>query len=124
FYNQPLLMLSAVLYGNSHQRRLTFGEVVATTDLVFAEDGVNDSIAVVRTDGNVSLRVNGKVDASTGDARTQLLLGHLGAVFPSMPRRLLIGGLESEMTPSTVARYPDVEEIDCVEIEPAVIHAA
>ena len=124
FYNQPLLMLSAVLYGNSHERRLTFGEVVATTDLVFAEDGVNDSIAVVRTDGNVSLRVNGKVDASTGDARTQLLLGHLGAVFHAMPRRVLIVGFGSGMTASAVARYPDVEEIDCVEIEPAVIHAA
>jgi spermidine synthase len=124
FNNQPLLMLSAVLYGNSHERRLTFGEVVATTDLVFAEDGVNDSIAVVRTDGNVSLRVNGKVDASTGDARTQLLLGHLGAVFHSMPRRVLIVGFGSGMTASAVARYPDVEEIDCVEIEPAVIHAA
>jgi len=124
FYNQPLLMLSAVLYGNSHQRRLTFGEVVATTDVVFAEDGVNDSIAVVRTDANVSLRVNGKFDASTGDAQTQLLLGHLGAVLHSMPRRVLIVGFGSGMTASAVARYPDVEEIDCVEIEPAVIHAA
>jgi spermidine synthase len=124
FYNQPLLMLSAVLYGNSHQRRLTFGEVVATTDLVFAEEGVNDSIAVVRTDANVSLRVNGKVDASTGDARTQLLLGHLGAALHPMPRRVLIIGFGSGMTASAVARYPDVEEIDCVEIEPAVIHAA
>jgi len=124
FYNQPLLMLSAVLYGNSHQRRLTFGEVVATTDLVFAEAGVNDSIAVVRTDANVSLRVNGKVDASTGDARTQLLLGHLGAALHSKPRRVLIIGFGSGMTASAVARYPDVEEIDCVEIEPAVIHAA
>ena len=124
FYHRPLLMLSALLYGNSHQRRLTFGEVVATTDLVFAEDGVNDSIAVVRTDANVSLRVNGKVDASTGDARTQLLLGHLGAVFHTKPRRVLIVGFGSGMTASAVARYPDVEEIDCVEIEPAVIHAA
>lgn len=124
FYNQPLMMLSAVLYGNSHQRRLTFGEVVATTDLVFAEDGVNDSIAVVRTDANVSLRVNGKVDASTGDSRTQLLLGHLGAALHTIPRRVLIIGFGSGMTASAVARYPDVEEIDCVEIEPAVIHAA
>lgn len=124
FYNRPLLMLSAVLYGNSHQRRLTFGEVVATTDLVFAEDGVNDSIAVVRTDANVSLRVNGKVDASTGDARTQLLLGHLGAALHNLPRRILIIGFGSGMTVSAVARYPDVEEIDCVEIEPAVIRAA
>src|ERR1051325_1849784 len=124
FYNQPLLMLSAVLYGNSHQRRLTFGEVVATTDLVFAEEGVNDSIAVVRTDNNVSLRVNGKVDASTGDARTQLLLGHLGAALHTKAKRVLIIGFGSGMTASAVARYPDVEEIDCVEIEPAVIHAA
>ena len=124
FYNPPLLMLSAVLYGNSHQRRLTFGEVAATTDLVFAEDGVNDSIAVVRTDANVSLRVNGKVDASTGDARTQLLLGHLGAALHPTPRRVLVVGFGSGMTASAVARYPDVEEIDCVEIEPAVIHAA
>lgn len=124
FYNQPLLMLSAVLYGNSHQRRLTFGEVVGTTDLVFAEDGVNDSIAVVRTDANVSLRVNGKVDASTGDARTQLLLGHLGAALHNKPGRVLIIGFGSGMTVSAVARYPDVEAIDCVEIEPAVLHAA
>jgi len=124
FYNEPLLMLSAVLYGNSHQRRLTFGEVVATTDLVFAEEGVNDSVAVVRTDNNVSLRVNGKVDASTGDARTQLLLGHLGAALHTAPRRVLIVGFGSGMTVSAVARYPDVEQIDCVEIEPAVIQAA
>jgi spermidine synthase len=124
FYNQSLLSLSAVLYGNSHQGRLTFGEIAATTDLVFAEDGVNDSIAVVRTDANVSLRINGKVDASTGDVRTQLLLGHLGAVFHSAPRRVLIIGFGGGMTASGVARYPDVEEIDCVEIEPAVIRAA
>jgi len=124
FQNQSRLSLSAVLYGNSHQGRLTFGEVAATTDLVFAEDGVNDSIAVVRTDANVSLRINGKVDASTGDARTQLLLGHLGAVFHNMPRRVLIVGFGGGMTAAAVARYPDVEEIDCVEIEPAVIRAA
>jgi len=124
FYNRPRLMLSAILYGNSHQRRLTFGEVVATTDLVFAEDGVNDSIAVVRTDANVSLRVNGKVDASTGDARTQLLLGHLGAALHNRPRRVLIIGFGSGMTVSAVARYPEIEAIDCVEIEPVVIRAA
>jgi len=118
------LSLSAVLYGNSHQGRLTFGEVAATTDLVFAEDGVNDSIAVVRTDANVSLRINGKVDASTGDARTQLLLGHFGSRVSHYARRVLIVGFGGGMTASAVARYPDVEEIDCVEIEPAVIRAA
>jgi tetratricopeptide (TPR) repeat protein len=48
----------------------------------------------------------------------------LGAVFEPVPRRVLIIGFGSGMTASAVARYPDVERIDCVEIEPAVIHAA
>ena len=123
-YNRPLLSLSAVLYGNSYQGHLTLGEIAATNDLVFMADGVNDSIAVFRSDNYVALRINGKVDASTGDARTQLLLGHLGAAFEPAPRRVLIIGFGSGMTASAVARYPDIERIDCVEIEPAVIRAA
>ena len=65
---------------NDYQGRLTLNEIAATSDLVFAKDGINDSVAVSRSDNYVALRINGKVDASTGDVRTQLLLGHLGAV--------------------------------------------
>jgi spermidine synthase len=122
--NRSLLSLSAVLYGNSYQGHLTLGEIAATNDLVFAADGVNDSVSVFRSDNYVALRINGKVDASTGDTRTQLLLGYLGAAFGPAPRRVLIIGFGSGMTASAVARYPDIEKIDCVEIEPAVIRAA
>jgi spermidine synthase len=124
FRNQSLLSLSAALYGNTFQGHLTLEEIAATNDLVFSAEGVNDSIAVIRSDNYEALRINGKVDASTGDARTQLLLGHLGAVFHPAPRRVLIIGFGSGMTVSAVARYPDVERIDCIEIEPAVIRAA
>jgi predicted membrane-bound spermidine synthase/tetratricopeptide (TPR) repeat protein len=124
FYNPSLMSLSAVLYGNTYKGHLTVEEIAATNDLIFNAEGVNDSIAVVRTDNSVALRVNGKADASTGDARTQLLLGHLGAAFHSAPRRVLIIGFGAGMTASAVARYPDVEQIDCVEIEPAVLRAA
>ena len=123
-YNPSLFSLSTVLYGNDYQGRLTLNEIAATSDLVFAKDGINDSVAVSRSDNYVALRINGKVDASTGDVRTQLLLGHLGAAFEPAPRRVLIIGFGSGMTASAVARYPDVERIDCVEIEPAVIAAA
>jgi spermidine synthase len=124
FYNPSLMSLSAVLYGNTYKGHLTVEEIAATNDLIFSAEGVNDSIAVVRTDNSVALRVNGKADASTGDARTQLLLGHLGAAFHPAPRRVLIIGFGGGMTASAVARYPDVEQIDCVEIEPAVLRAA
>jgi len=124
FNNKSLLSLSAVLYGNSYQGHLTLSEIATTNDLVFAADGVNASIGVVRSDNYVALRINGKTDASTGDARTQLLLGHLGAAFHPAPRRVLVIGFGSGMTASAVSRYADVERIDCVEIEPAVIRAA
>jgi spermidine synthase len=123
-YNRSLLSLSTVLYGGDYQGRLSLSEIAATSDLVFAKDGINDSVAVSQSDNYVALRINGKVDASTGDTRTQLLLGHLGAAFDPAPRRVLIIGFGSGMTASAVARYPDVERIDCVEIEPAVISAA
>ena len=124
FNNKSLLSLSAVLYGNSYQGHMTLSEIAATNDLVFAEDGVNASVSVLRSDNYVALRINGKTDASTGDARTQLLLGHLGAALHPTPRRVLIIGFGSGMTASAVSRYLDVERIDCVEIEPAVIRAA
>jgi len=124
FNNASLLSLSAVLYGNSFQGLLNLNEVAATNELVFASDGANDSVSVFRSDNYVALRINGKVDASTGDARTQLLLGHLGAAFDPAPRRVLIIGFGSGMTASAVSRYPGVERIDCVEIEPAVLRAA
>jgi spermidine synthase len=125
FFNNPsLLSLSAVLYGNSYQGLLNLPDVAATNELVFAADGANDSVAVFRSDNYVALRINGKVDASTGDARTQLLLGHLGAAFDPAPKRVLIIGFGGGMTASAVARYPGVERIDCVEIEPVVLRAA
>lgn len=124
FSDPALLSFSAVLYGSSYEGRLTLTEMAATKDLVFRTEGVNGSISVVRTDGDVALRVNGKIDASTLDAPTQLLLGHLGAVFHPAPRRVLVIGFGSGMTVSAVARYPDVQAIDCVEIEPAVLRAA
>ena len=124
FNNPSLLSLSAVLYGNSYQGLLNLQDVAATNDLVFSAEGANASVAVFRSDNYVALRINGKVDASTGDARTQLLLGHLGAAFDPAPKRVLIIGFGSGMTASAVARYPDVARIDCVEIEPAVLRAA
>jgi len=123
FYNRSLLAFSAVLYSES-QPHLSVEEIAESTDVIFMADGVNGSVAVTRSDNNVTLRVNGKADASSADARTQLMLGHLGAAFHSSPHQVLIIGFGSGMTVSAVARYPDVERIDCVEIEPAVIQAA
>jgi spermidine synthase len=123
-YNRALSAFSTVLYFNSHSGKLTPAENAATVDLPFVADGLNATIAVNRTDNYFALTTNGKVDASSADTSTQLLLGHLGAVVDKAPRRVLIVGFGSGMTVSAIARYPDIERIDCAEIEPAVIEAA
>jgi spermidine synthase len=122
-YNRALTSFSAVLYFNLHGSNLTLAETAATVDLPFVADGLNASIAVNRTDNYFALTTNGKVDASSSDTPTQLLLGHLGAVVDQAPRRVLVVGFGSGMTISAVARYRDVQRIDCAEIEPAVIEA-
>jgi spermidine synthase len=99
-------------------------EAVRMNDIVFAEDGLNASIAVIQGQNNLALLTNGKADASTNDTLTQLMLGHLGMVFHPAPKKVLIIGFGSGMTASAVARYPDVQQIDIIEIEPAMLHAA
>src|SRR5262249_55105467 len=113
-----------VPYWNLYEGRLTLAETAQTTDIMFAADGLNASISVARAEDYIALRTNGKVDASNHDSTTQLLVGHLGAIFHSAPERVLVIGFGSGMTVSAVARYPEVKHIDCVEIEPAVIRAA
>jgi spermidine synthase len=124
FYNRALAVYGTVLYFDWYEGKLTLAEQAATTDLLFAEDGLNATISAVRTEDYVAIRSNGKVDASNRDRITQLLAGHLGLLFHPTPKRVLIIGFGSGMTVSAVARHPDVERIDCVEIEPAVIRAA
>ncbi|MBI3857326.1 MAG: fused MFS/spermidine synthase, partial [Planctomycetes bacterium] len=76
-------------------------------------------------DGNLSIRVNGKADASTGtsDMPTQRTVGHLGVIHHRDPKRALVIGLGSGVTLGAVACHP-LKAVDCVEISPAGVRAA
>lgn len=124
FYNRALASYSTVLYSNLRHTPLTLAENAGKFAIPFSADGLNASIAVIQAENYLGLTSNGKVDASNRDAPTQLLAAHLGAVFGPPPRRVLIIGFGSGMTVAALAKYPDVERIDCVEIEPAVLEAA
>ena len=124
FYNSALASYSTVLYWNLRQGHLTLAENAGRFAVPFSADGLNSSIAVIQAESYLGLTTNGKVDATNRDAPTQLLLADLGAVFGPPPRRVLIIGFGSGMTAAALAKYPDVERIDCVEIEPAVLEAA
>lgn len=69
----------------------------------------------------LTLRINGKVDASTNglDMMTQQWLAHLPLLHHAAPRKALVIGLGAGITAGTAAEYP-VERVDCVELSPAV----
>ncbi|HXP68656.1 MAG TPA: fused MFS/spermidine synthase [Candidatus Dormibacteraeota bacterium] len=123
-YDPAIANFSMITNRAMYPKTLRLDEIVNRSDLLFSEDGLNASVAVVRSDNFLGLRINGKTDASTGDQLTQMMLGHLGMLVHPAPKKILIIGFGSGMTAFAVTQYPEVEQIDCVEIEPAVIHAA
>lgn len=125
FLYDPLLAnFSVTNHPEGYPAHVSAEEIARTVDLLYTEEGLNATIAVTQSENNLALRTNGKTDASTRDQTSQLLLGHLGLLFNKSPRKVLVIGFGGGMTVSAVARYPDVQQIDCVEIEPAVLHAS
>ncbi len=122
--NPAIATFSPFLYYNPSKTRMTITEWAQSFDILFAKDGLNATVSVAAGEDYISLRTNGKVDASNRDLETQLFSGHLGAIFHPAPRRVLVVGFGSGMTVAALARYPEIERIDCVEIEPGIIEAA
>ena len=122
--NPAIATFAPFLYYDPAKTHLTIEEWAESFDIVYARDGLNATVSVAAGEDYVALRTNGKVDASNRDIETQLFSGHLGAMFHPSSRRVLVVGFGSGMTVSALSRYPEIERIDCVEIEPGIIEAA
>lgn len=95
-------------------------------ELLFARDGHDSTVTVVRVDGEVFLKVNGKTDASTlrEDMVTQTISGHLPLLLhPGAPRKALVIGLGSGVTAGSVLTHPDTSVVS-VELSQAVVDGA
>jgi spermidine synthase len=94
-------------------------------EILFFEEGRESTVAVLGEAGTRFLTVNGKTDASTGaDMPTQKKLAHFPMFFHPFPRDVAVLGLGSGVTLGHVTAYSEVERIDVVELEPAVVKAA
>lgn len=87
-------------------------------------DGRESSVALTAADGYAFL-VNGKSDGHMrGDNGTQVMSGLLGALLHGSPRDALVIGLGTGSTAGWIAAVPAIEQVDVVEIEPAILHVA
>ena len=127
FWNPDLLDRGILIYARQFDSRpeLTIDEHYEDTDVVYFKEGNNASISVRKGENYLGLRTNGKVDASNrDDMQTQLMVGWLPGFYHPNPKSALVIGYGSGVTVGAVSVFPELEEIDCVEIESAVFGAA
>ena len=127
----PLLMTSGVykyasqLNDRSRQGLIEFA--VEDYALLFYDEGLSTVVTVAqsRGTGNIWLANNGKVDASTTiDMPTQVLVSHLPFLFAEDPKDVVVIGLASAITLGAVTQHAELETIEVVELEPAIVEAS
>ncbi len=92
--------------------------------LYWEKDGVESSVAVTANEGYTFV-VNGKVDGhARQDAGTQVMLGVVGAILHSSPRKALVIGLGTGSTAGWLGATPAIQRVDVVELEPAILRVA
>ncbi len=127
-WNRGIMTSGVAIYAQNYANLPTDAlrrEWMTRDDLLFYKEGLTATISVHRSAGSDYLyeKTNGKVDASFGDAPTQLMVGYLPMVFNPRAKRVLVIGMGSGMTAKAVAAFP-VEQLEVAEIEPAVIEGA
>ena len=96
---------------------------VGLSNIIYAEEGLNASVAVSETSGGVRNYHNaGKVQASSEpqDMRLQRMLGHLTHLIPKAPSNALVIGCGAGVTAGAVSIGPLVQRMTIAEIEPLV----
>lgn len=91
---------------------------------VFYRDGLSCTVALaVEGPDALSLRINGKADASLQlpDRLTQLSLGFIPLLYQPHPKRAAVIGLGSGLTLTALSSLPGLELVECAELEPAVV---
>lgn len=107
-----------------HGNQLTYRLHDIRSEVQWEADGVESSLAIRGANG-LAFYVNGKSDGNAlGDAGTQIMLGMVPATLHPQPRTALVVGLGTGETAGWLGAIPEIERVDCVELEPAVVEMA
>lgn len=113
----PLLM-SSDLFGK-----------LSTLNLLFYKEGISSTVTVVQHPTlaklpHLTLAIDGKANASTtGDMKTQVLVGHIPMLLAPEAKNVLSIGHGSGITTGSIAAHP-LNRLVTLEIEPAVVEAS
>ncbi len=122
----PYILDSGVyIYQTKYRDTPLFEELARDWQIVFYKEGVNALITVRNGGDFITLRTNGKADASTNmlDMHSQLMAGYLPLLIKPKANNALIIGLGSGITAGALIQSPYLKSVDCIEIETAVVDA-
>ncbi|HEX7880943.1 MAG TPA: fused MFS/spermidine synthase [Candidatus Eisenbacteria bacterium] len=114
----PYLMASgAYVYADGYAREPDLKKPLHEQRLLLFKEESEAILSVWRSQHVVSLRTNGKVEASSsGDMLTQKMISHLPIVYHKAPEDVLMIGLASGISLGSVLAHPEVRKADCVEM--------
>lgn len=93
--------------------------------LFWEEEGIESSVALLKTGEGLAFTINGKIDgASRGDAGTQVMSGLVGAALHPGPARALVVGLGTGSTAGWLTAVASIQRVDVVELERATWRVA
>lgn len=91
---------------------------------IWEADGVESSVGI-QVDSGYAFLINGKSDGNVlGDKGTQIMVGMVAAALHPAPRKAMVVGLGTGCTAGWLASIDGMEQVDVVELEPAVLHMA
>jgi spermidine synthase len=112
---------------DSPTRKNLWDFAVRDYHLLYYNEGRTTVVTVAQSkhSGNIWMANNGKVEASTTvDMPTQVLVSHLPFLFLENPKKAVVIGLASGITAGAVSLHKELQSIEVVELEPAIIKAS
>lgn len=92
--------------------------------IAWEADGRESSVALAKAD-SFSFIINGRTDGNAkGDAGTQIMSGLIGAALHPEAAKAMVVGLGTGSTAGWLAAVPNIQRVDVVELEPAVLKVA
>ena len=123
-WNPALMTAGAYKYAPYYSPNSDVETNLASGELLYFREGATTTVSVKKFRGDVSLSVDGKVDATdAGDMVTQKLLAHIPLLLHKSAKNVAVIGLGSGVTAGAALSYP-IEHLDIVEISPEVIDAS
>jgi spermidine synthase len=92
--------------------------------ILWEADGIESGVALAKVSG-LAFLVNGRSEGNAKvDAGTQIMSGLIGAALHPHPTKAMVIGLGTGGTAGWLAAVPNMEQVDVVELEPAILKVA